>query len=159
MIKTVILAIVLSGLVAACSDNNDRIVGHYTYNMEINNTEAIAEIRKDGDIFLFNDNVLRNKGGMVLSNTKDGLFLRSTPIKLSNDGNKLYFGSISAIRVNSSNVQSRLKKKDEDKKLCASLTSEMDKNYELMKRSEWDAYINSVKAKLPQDCHPLALIR
>lgn len=144
---TIALAVGISG----CVDSNEKVIGLYKYIHNFSSTEKIAEIKKDGDAYLFVEDVIRKSNAVALTKTNDGLSYDNMPLKLSEDGNTLYFGPINATRVNASYLSQRLANIESNKKACAQLQSEVDNN-KTMNNEQWNVYIKSINDKKPADC-------
>lgn len=143
-----ILAILLMG----CGNDHDKAIGLYKYDNRFTGSERIAEIKKDGDTYLFIENVLNNTDAMALSQSDEGLSYRNMPLKLSEDGNTLYFGPINGTRISRDDLKAKLAAIENDEKICKELREQVIANKSLEK-DEWNAYVKEVRKKMPKNCH------
>lgn len=148
LLSTVALALAIT----ACGDNNERAIGIYKYNVALTGTEKISEVKKDGDTYLFIGDAINNRNIIALSKTSDGLSYNNIPLKISEDGNTLYFGQINGKRVEASYLSERLTTIDNNKKICAEIQAEVDDNEKTMPKEEWNEYNKSLKIRTPDDC-------
>lgn len=148
-----ITTIALTLCITACSDSNEKAIGLYKYNNNLTGTEKISEVKKDGDNYLFIEDVIRNSNAIVLTKTAEGLSYRNMPLKLSSDGNTLYFSSINGVRVDSNYLSEKLTTIGNNKKSCATLQDEINANEKSMNNEQWNEYIKSLRSKTPEDCH------
>ncbi len=148
-----LITIALAFGITACGDNNENAVGLYKYSHNLSGTEKIAEIKKDGDAYLFVEDVIRKSNAIALTETADGLFYNNMSLKLSENGNILYFGPINGTRVDTNYLTERLITIENNKKACAQLQSEVEQNDKSMNKEQWNKYIKSIKGKKPDDCH------
>ncbi|MDX5371896.1 MAG: hypothetical protein LPK18_05615 [Pseudomonadaceae bacterium] len=144
--------ILLSLTVSACGDNNERAIGVYKHSAALTGTEIISEVKKDGDTYLFVGDAIKNKNIIALSKTSDGLSYNNIPLKISEDGNTLYFGKINGTRVDASYLADRMAAIENNKKICAELQAEADKNAKTMSKEQWNEYNKSLKTKTPDGC-------
>ena len=144
--------IALSILIAACGESQDKAVGLYKYKNQYTGTEKIAEVKKDGDAYLFIENVLQNGNAIALTNSDDGLSYRSMQLKISEDGNTIYFGPINGTRISADEFKSKLDAIESNKKACNELREEVIANDKTMKNEEWNSYVKSLSDKMPNDC-------
>ncbi len=147
----VTIAIALS--ITACGDSNDKAVGLYKYNVEMRGIETIAEVKKEGDVYLFIEDAIRKSNALALTETADGLSYNNIPLKLSEDGNTFYFGPINGIRVDGRYLAERLEAIENNKIICATLQQEVNDNKKNMSKEQWNAYNQSLGGKTPDDCH------
>lgn len=147
-----LIAVALAFGIAACSNKYENAVGVYKYNHDLSGTEKIAEIKKDGDTYLFVEDVIRKSNAIALAKTADGLSYNNISLKLSADGNTLYFGPINGTRVDNNYLSERLMTIDSNKKACVQLNREVEQNDKLMNDEQWNEYIKSIKGKKPDDC-------
>lgn len=96
-----LIAIALALGITACSDDNKNAVGLYKYSHNLSGTEKIAEVKQDGTTYLFVEDVIGESNAIALTKTADGLSYNNIPLKLSENGDTLYFGSINGTRVDS----------------------------------------------------------
>lgn len=147
-----ITTIALAFAITACGDNNERAIGVYKYNVSLTGTEKISEVKKDGDTYLFIGDAINNRNIIALSKTSDGLSYNNIPLKVSEDGNTLYFGQINGTRVEASYLSERLATIENNKKLCAILQTEVDGNEKTMPKEQWNEYNKSLKTRTPDGC-------
>lgn len=138
--------------ITACGDSNEKAVGLYKYNIALTGTEKIAEVKKDGDAYLFVEDTIRKSNAIALTKTADGLSYNNIPLKLSEDGNTLYFGPINGARVDGNYLSERLATIERNKKLCAELQEEVNSNEKAMPKEQWNEYNKSLKSRTPADC-------
>jgi hypothetical protein len=148
LITTIALALAIT----ACGDNNERAIGVYKHNVALTGTEIISEVKKDGDTYLFIGDAIKNRNIIALSKTTDGLSYNNIPLKISEDGNTLYFGQINGTRVEASYLSERLTTIESNKKICAKLQAEVDGNEKTMPKEQWNEYNKSLKIRTPDDC-------
>ena len=154
--KISIIAIAFTLLLTACGDNNEEFIGLYKYKHSY--TERILEIKKDGDTYLFIEDVLKNGDPRALSDTSDGLFyndgmfFKNTPLKLSDDGNTLYFGPVNGTRVSREYLAEKLSAIEQNKILCERLQNEVNSNKESMDTEQWNQYVETLRGRTPKDC-------
>ncbi|MDV5863674.1 hypothetical protein QM298_22895 [Pseudomonas mendocina] len=139
--------------ITACGDSNEKAIGLYKYNVALTGTEKIAEIKKDGDAYLFVEDAIRKSNAIALTKTSDGLSYNNMPLKLSEDGNTLYFGPINGARVDANYLSERLASIESNKKACAELQSEVEQNDKSMNKEQWNEYIKSINGKKPNGCN------
>ncbi|WP_153020640.1 hypothetical protein [Pseudomonas sp. BMS12] len=149
-IKATLIA-ALTLLLVGCGSDHDKAIGLYQYENKFTGSERVAEIKKDGDTYLFIENVLNNTDAMALSESDEGLSYRNTPLKLSEDGNTLYFGPINGTRISSDDLKAKLAAIEKDEKICGELQEQVAANKSLQK-DEWNAYVKTVREKMPEDC-------
>ena len=149
-IKATLLA-ALTVLLTGCGNDHDKAIGLYKYDNKFFGWERIAEIKKDGDTYLFIENVLNNTDAMALRESDEGLSYQDTPLKLSEDGNTLYFGPINGTRITRDDLKAKLAAIEKDEKICKDLRAEVIANQSL-KKDEWNAYVKEVSKKIPKDC-------
>jgi len=147
------IAILIALAISGCSDNNEKLVGIYKYKHSFSGTEKISEIKKDGDAYLFVEDVIRKSNSIALTKTDDGLSYNNMPLKISEDGNTLYFGPINGTRVNDGYLSERLATIENNKKACTELQSEVKNNDKTMQTEQWNEYTKSIQSKTPADCH------
>lgn len=140
-------------VLTACGNSNEKAVGLYKYDVSLTGTEKIAEVRKEGSAYIFVEDVIRKSNGIALTETADGLSYSNMALKLSEDGNTLYFGPINGTRVDRSYLTERLETIENNKRLCAELKEEVEANKENMPRAQWREYADSFKGRTPPDCH------
>ena len=145
--------IALTLAISACSDNNESTIGIYKHNVALTGTEIISEVKKDGDTYIFVGDAIKNKNVIALSKTPDGLSYKNIPLKVSEDGNTLYFGKITGTRVDASYLSERITTIENNKKICAELQAEVDKNENTMPKEQWNDYNKLLKTKTPDGCH------
>ncbi|MBA4244943.1 MAG: hypothetical protein C0452_13575 [Pseudomonas sp.] len=148
-IKATLMA-TLTVLLMGCGNDYDKVLGLYKYDTFIAG-ERIAEIKKDGDTYLFIENVLNNTDAMALSQSDEGLSYQNMPLKLSEDGNTLYFGPINGTRISSEDLKAKLAAIENDEKICKELREQVIASQSLEK-DEWNAYVKEVRKKTPKDC-------
>lgn len=151
-VSTVAFALLLT----ACGDSNDKAVGLYKYKSEITGTEKILEVKKDGEAYLFVEDVIRKDNAIALAETPDGLSYNNMPLKISKDGNTLYFSSINGSRVDKKYLDDKLEEIEQNKKACAALQKEVKAN-KSMDRESWNNYVKELK--VPDDCDVDAFMR
>ncbi|MDG1582339.1 hypothetical protein [Pseudomonas sp. GOM6] len=149
-IKATLIA-ALTLLLVGCGNDYDKAIGLYQYENKFTGSERVAEIKKDGDTYLFIENVLNNTDPMALSESDEGLSYRNTPLKLSEDGNTLYFGPINGTRISSDDLKVKFAAIKNDKKICKELREQVIANKSLEK-NEWNAYVKDVRGKMPKGC-------
>lgn len=145
--------IVLTFIITACGDNNEKAIGAYKYNVALTGTEKIAEVKKDGDTYIFIGDAIRKRNIIALSKTDDGLSYNNIPLKLSEDGNTLYFGQINGTRVDTDYLAERLTSFDDNKKACEKLQAEVNENEKSMPKEQWNEYNKLLKSRTPDDCN------
>ena len=145
----VIIGLALS--IEACGDSNEKSVGLFKYEARAGK-EKIAEVKKDGDTYLFIEDAIRKSKPIALTKTADGLSFNNIPLKLSEDGDTLYFGPINGARVDSNYLSERLATVERNKKLCTELQEEVNGNQKAMPKEQWNEYIKSLKSRTPVDC-------
>ncbi len=148
-----VLAIVIALGVTACSDNNEKAIGLYKYKNNLTGTEKVLEVKKDGSTYLFIEDVIHKSNPIALTETPDGLSYNNIPLKLSEDGNTLYFSSINGTRIDNKYLDEKLATIEENKKNCAALQTEVNANAKSMDKESWNKYVKSVRDKTPDDCH------
>ncbi len=151
-IKLMVIAVLAFGI-TACSDSNESAVGLYKYSHNLSGTEKIAEIKKDGDAYLFVEDVIRKSNAIALAEKDDGLSYDNMPLKLSENGDALYFGPINGTRVDSQYLAERLVTIENNEKACVQLQDEVDQNDKSMNKEQWNEYVKSIRDKKPDDCH------
>ena len=149
-IKATLIA-ALTLLLVGCGNDHDKAIGLYQYENKFTGSERVAEIKKDGDTYLFIENVLNNTDAMALSESDEGLSYRNTPLKLSEDGNTLYFGPINGTRISRDDLEAKFAAIENDKKICKELREQVIANKSLEK-NEWNAYVKDVRGKMPKGC-------
>lgn len=147
-----LITVALALGITACSDSNENAVGLYKYSHDISGTEKIAEVKQDGTTYLFVEDVIGESNAMALTKTADGLSYNNMPLKLSENGDALYFGPINGTRVDSHYLTERLKNIEINKKACAQLQGEVEQNNESMNKEQWNEYVKSIQNKKPEDC-------
>lgn len=148
-----LITIALAFFITACGDSNEKAIGFYKYKHNLSGTEKISEIKKDGDAYLFIEDAIRKSNAIALTETADGLSYNNMPLKLSEDGNTLYFGPINGSRVDANYLSERLAAIESSKKACAKLQREVDQNDKDMNKEQWNEYIKSINDKKPDECH------
>lgn len=148
-VTTIALALILT----ACGDSNEKAIGVYKYNVALTGTEKIAEVKNDGETYIFIGDAIRKKNIIALSETDDGLSYNNIPLKLSEDGGTLYFGQINGTRVDVNYLSERLESFENNKKACETLQAEVDHNSKTMPKEQWNEYNKSLKSRSPADCH------
>lgn len=149
-IKATLIA-ALTLLLMGCGNDHDKAIGLYKYENKFFGWERVAEIKKDGDTYLFIENVLNNTDAMALSESDEGLSYENMPLKMSEDGNTLYFGPINGTRISSDDLKAKLAAIEQDEKICAELREQVIANKSLEK-DDWNAYVKEVRKKMPEDC-------
>lgn len=149
-IKATLIA-TLAILLMGCGNDHDKAIGLYKYENKFFGWERIAEIKKDGDTYLFIENVLNNTNAMALSESGDGLSYEDMPLKMSEDGNTLYFGPINGTRISSDDLKAKLAAIEHDEKICNELREQVIAN-KALQRDDWNAYVKEVREKMPDDC-------
>ncbi len=149
-IKATLIA-TLAILLMGCGNDHDKAIGLYKYENKFTGSEKIAEIKKDGDTYLFIENVLNNTDAMALSQSGEGLTYRNMALKLSEDGNTLYFGPINGTRISSNDLKAKLAAIEKDENICKELREQVIANKSLEK-NEWNAYVKDVREKMPKGC-------
>lgn len=149
-IKATLLA-ALTALLMGCGNDHDKAIGLYKYDNKFTGSERIAEIKKDGDTYLFIENVLNNTDAMALRESDEGLSYQDTPLKLSEDGNTLYFGPINGTRITPDDLKAKLAAIEKDEKICKDLRAEVIANQSLEKEA-WNAYVKEAREKMPKGC-------
>lgn len=144
---------VIALCVTACSDNNEKAIGLYKYKNNMTGTEKISEVKKDGNTYLFIEDVIRKSNAIALTKTPDGLSYNNMPLKLSEDGNTLYFASINGTRIDKNYLDEKLSAIEKNKKTCAVLQAEVSTNAKSMNNESWNKYVKSLRDKTPDDCH------
>jgi uncharacterized lipoprotein YehR (DUF1307 family) len=148
-----VFATVIALCVTACSDNNEKAIGLYKYKHNMSGTEKISEVKKDGSTYLFVEDVIRKSNAIALTETPEGLSYNNMPLKLSEDGNTLYFSSINGTRIDNKYLDEKLAEIEQNKKNCAALQSEVNTNNKSMDNESWNKYVKSLRDKTPNDCH------
>jgi hypothetical protein len=150
-LKLVFTTVVLL-CVAACSDNNERAIGLYEYKHNMTGAERISEVKKDGDTYLFIEDVIRKSNAIALTETAEGLSYNDMPLRLSEDGNTLYFASINGSRIDRNYLEDKLAAIEKNKQACAALQTELNANAKSMDKESWNKYIKSLRDKTPDGC-------
>lgn len=148
-----IATIALALNITACGDSNEKVIGLYKYDFAMAGTERIAEVKKEGDAYLFIEDVIQSSNAIALAETADGLSYNNIPLKLSEDGNTLYFGPVNGTRVDGNYLSERLETIGNNKKICAELQQEVNDNAEIMPTEQWNEYSKSLRSRTPADCH------
>lgn len=146
------ITIALLLALAGCGDSSERAIGLYRYQHALSGSEKIAEVKKDGDAYLFVEDVIRNSNAIALSKTTDGLSYNAIALKISEDGNTIYFGPINGTRVDGRYLSDRLAAIESNKKACVELQSEVDGKRDTLPAKQWNEYVASVKQRTPADC-------
>lgn len=147
-----LITIALALGITACSDNNESAVGLYKYSHNLSGTEKVAEVKQDGATYLFVEDVIGESNAIALTKTADGLSYNNIPLKLSENGNTLYFGPINGTRIDSNYLAERLKIIENNKRACAQLQSEVEQNDKTMNKEQWNEYVKSIQNEKPDDC-------
>ena len=150
---TLMTTLILALNIAACGDSNEDAVGLYKYKAPMTGAEKIAQVKKDGDVYLFVEDVIRNSNARALTKNADGLSYNNMPLKISEDGQTLYFGRINGVRVDNHYLSERLNAIENNKKICAELQKEVTGNEKNMSKEQWNEYIKSLKSRTPTDCN------
>ena len=145
-------ALLIAATLTACSDNQTKVFGYYSYKNELNGRERIAEVRKDGDSYLFIENALDNEHALALQKSTDGLSYQGAALTVSEDGSKLYFGPIHGTRVDKSYVEAARAKMEQDRKACDALQEEVTANAKALEAPAWNAYVRTLPGKTPKGC-------
>lgn len=133
---------------------DENAIGLYTYNSPTTGSERIAEIKKDGDTYLFIEDVINKTNAIALSKGADGLTYNNMALKLSKDGSSLYFGPINGSRVDNNYLSERLETLAKNQKTCAALQNEVDTQSKAgLTTAEWNEFSQSLKTRTPADCH------
>jgi len=148
-----VTTIALTLVITACGDSNEKAIGAYKYNVALTGTEKIAEVKKDGDTYIFIGDAIRKRNIIALSKTDDGLSYNNIPLRLSEDGKILYFGQINGTRVEASYLSERLASFESNKESCEKLQAEVNQNSKDMPKEQWNEYNKSLKSRSPADCH------
>lgn len=146
-----IVTIALAVGITACGNSNEKAVGLYKHSSFMGN-EIIAEVKKDGETYLFIEDVIRGTNAMALTESADGLSYNDMSLKLSEDGNTIYFGPMNGIRVGREYLSERLELIENNKKACAALQGEVDANEKNMQKEQWNDFVGSIKSRTPADC-------
>ena len=149
-IKATLIA-TLAILLMGCGNDHDKAIGLYKYENKFFGWERIAEIKKDGDTYLFIEDVLNNTDAMALSESDEGLSYEDMPLKMSEDGNTLYFGPINGTRISSDDLKAKLAAIEKDENICKELREQVIANQSLEKE-KWNAYVKEVRKKMPKGC-------
>ncbi len=157
--KISIIVIAFTLLLTACGDKNEEVIGLYKYEDDWSNTEAILEIKKDGDTYLLIGDIIKGSEPRALSETSDGLSYRNTPLKLSDDGDTLYFGSVNGTRVSREYLAEKLSTIEQNKILCEKLQNEVNSNNESMNAKQWNQYVETLSSRIPEDCHLIGAVK
>jgi hypothetical protein len=148
-----ISAISLLFFISACADSNDEMIGFYKYRHNLSGSEKIISIKKDGEAYLFVEDVIRNSNALVLTNSDGGLSFKNVQMKLSEDGNTIYFGSINGTRVSANYVTNRKNEIEINKKACAELQKEVDEKSKSMQTAQWNEYVQTLNNRKPENCN------
>lgn len=148
-----IITTVLTLCIAACSDNTETLIGLYKYKKTLAGSERISEVKKDGDTYLFVEDVIGKSNAIALTETSEGLSYNNMPLKLSADRNTLYFASISGTRVDKTYLDEKLATIEQNKKTCSALQGEVNANAKSLGKESWNEYVKSLPGKTPTDCH------
>jgi hypothetical protein len=143
---------VIALCITACSDNNEKAIGLYKYKHNMSGTEKISEVKKDGNTYLFIEDVIRKSNAIALTETPEGLSYNNMPLKLSDDGNTLYFASINGSRIDRNYLDKKLATIEQNKKTCAALQTEVNTNAKSMDNESWNNYVESLRGKTPDGC-------
>ena len=158
MNMTSIAVVVLALCVTACGDGNNKAVGLYKHSSNFTGTDRIVEVKKDGDTYLFIEDVIGKSNAIALTKTADGLSYNNMPLKVSEDGKTLYFGPVNATRVDTTYLSEQLANIEKNKKICESLKIEAKANKGLA-TEQWNKYIETVKSRKPANCYVDAYMR
>lgn len=150
MLRTVLIVFLIFTL-SACSDSNDEYIGYYSYVRPSVGEEMIAEIRKDGDVYLFFENTDRD--ALALDSTDVGLDYNGKSIRLSSDGDILYFAGITAERISETAVAERKENKRKAEEACNKLQAEVDARSDAIKdEQQWNDYVQQTRPTVPEGC-------
>jgi len=147
-----VLVTVIALCVTACSDNNEKAIGLYKYEHEASGKEKILEVKKDGNTYLFIEDVIGESNAIALMETSEGLSYNNIPLKLSEDGNTLYFYSINGTRIDKKYLEEKLAEIEQNKRICAELQAEVDMNKNSMDKESWNNYVKSLRDRTPDGC-------
>jgi hypothetical protein len=141
-------------LLSGCADSQEKYLGKFSYKNPFIGKEEILEIKKDGDAYLFNEDITSINKITPMKKIPEGFEINSKTISLSADNNTLYFSNQSAQRVDSSYAEKYLLKIKENKKNCDELQIEVNtKHKEISDSKKWNEYVKTLKAREPEDCN------
>ncbi|ENM5791798.1 hypothetical protein V4V45_003696, partial [Vibrio mimicus] len=111
------------------------------------------EIKKDGDSYIFIENLKYPSKIFPLSIEDDGLSYNGKLLKISEDQSKLYFAGITADRMSQSMLVEREEGQRKLRETCNKIQAEID-HETLLGRStkDWNAYVRSVQNTAPEGC-------
>src|SRR5690554_8228782 len=130
MLRTACVIFLILSL-SACGDSNDEYIGHYSYVRPSTGSEALAEIRKDGGVYLFYETTKAN--ALALESTDEGFEYNGKSIRLSSDGSTLYFASMTAERVSEEAASKWMKGRETAKGVCEKLQAKVKANSSTMR--------------------------
>ena len=150
-VKTILLSILF---LSSCGESKDDYIGSYLYKSPLTGSEILAEIKKDGDSYLFIENLKYPTRVLPLSVEDDGLSYNGQLLKISEDQSKLYFLGKTADRMSQSMLVEREKNQIKLREACSNIQAEIDHEASLgLSAKEWNTYVRSVRNTAPEGCN------
>ncbi|EGR1985716.1 TPA: hypothetical protein NG570_004543 [Vibrio parahaemolyticus] len=149
-VKSILLSMLF---LVGCGESKDNYIGSYLYKSPFTGSEILAEIKKDGDSYIFIENLKYPSKVLPLSIEDDGLSYNGKLLKISEDQSKLYFAGITADRMSQSMLVEREEGQRKLRETCNKIQAEIDHETSLGRSTkDWNTYVRSVQNTAPEGC-------